>query len=182
MRLRVPRRRPGCHVHDELGTLSEVAGPAGVFRHGHSLPRSRGRRGQPVQTDALPRALLNGPTPVAHAVEPRPGVPGSEAAAPTRPGPAPENGLYVAYARYIERRWPLALKDAGAWPLIGLRQAFLNGSLTRLLDVDGVLKGEIVEFVTKGDFRLASGQQPGGGYGRVWYKELISPDEVASSR
>ncbi len=50
--------------------------------------------------------------------------------------------------------------------------------MPRLLDADGVLKGKIVGFVLKGDFGLASGQQPGGGYARVWYKELISADEV----
>ncbi len=39
-------------------------------------------------------------------------------------------------AGYIERNWPPALKDTGAWPLASLRQSFLNGSLTRLLDPD----------------------------------------------
>ncbi|HAZ27921.1 TPA: AAA family ATPase, partial [Candidatus Acetothermia bacterium] len=29
-------------------------------------------------------------------------------------------------ASYIERNWPPALKDSGAWPLSGLRQSFLN--------------------------------------------------------
>jgi hypothetical protein len=37
-------------------------------------------------------------------------------------------------AGYIERNWPPALKDSGAWPLASLRQSFLNGSLTRLID------------------------------------------------
>lgn len=81
-------------------------------------------------------------------------------------------------AGYIERKWPDVFKTPGAWPLSGLRQAFLNGSLTRLLDVDVVLKAKIVEFVGKGDFGLASGQQPGGGFSRCWFKELISSDEV----
>ncbi len=80
-------------------------------------------------------------------------------------------------AGYIERRWPPAFRDTGTWPLSGLRQAFLNGSLTRLLDADSVLKGKIVEFVQKGDFGLASGQQAGG-FSRVWFKETISSDEV----
>jgi hypothetical protein len=39
-------------------------------------------------------------------------------------------------AGYIERNWPPALKDSGAWPLQSLRQSFLNGSLTRLVDPD----------------------------------------------
>ena len=37
-------------------------------------------------------------------------------------------------AGYIERNWPPALKSSGEWPLASLRQSFLNGSLTRLLD------------------------------------------------
>ena len=36
-------------------------------------------------------------------------------------------------AGYIERNWPEAFKATGAWPLSGLRQSFLNGSLTRLV-------------------------------------------------
>ena len=47
---------------------------------------------------------------------------------------------------YIERNWPPAFMDTGAWPLRGLRQNFLDGSLTRLLDPDSVLKQKIVEF------------------------------------
>ena len=43
-------------------------------------------------------------------------------------------------AGYIERNWPPALKDSGAWPLASLRQSFLNGSLTRLVDPDAILK------------------------------------------
>jgi hypothetical protein len=54
-------------------------------------------------------------------------------------------------AGYIERNWPPALKDAGAWPLASLRQSFLNGALTRLLDPDAVLRHKIVEFVQCGD-------------------------------
>ena len=57
-------------------------------------------------------------------------------------------------AGYIERNWPPALKDSGAWPLQSLRQSFLNGSLTRLVDPDATLKSKIVEFVTQGDFGL----------------------------
>lgn len=82
-------------------------------------------------------------------------------------------------AGYIERKWPETFKASGAWPLSGLRQAFLNGSLTRLLEVDAVLKTKIVEFIGKGDFGLASGAQPSGGFSRVWFKELISADEIA---
>jgi hypothetical protein len=82
-------------------------------------------------------------------------------------------------AGYIERNWPPGLKDSGAWPLASLRQSFLNGSLTRLLDPDTVLRGKIVEFVSRGDFGLASGQKPEGGYERVFFNELIDSAEVA---
>jgi hypothetical protein len=82
-------------------------------------------------------------------------------------------------AGYIERNWPPALKGSGAWPLASLRQSFLNGALTRLIDPDSVLRSKIVEFVGKADFGLASGNKPGGTYDRVWFQELISPDEVS---
>ena len=82
-------------------------------------------------------------------------------------------------AGYIERNWPPALKDSGAWPLASLRQSFLNGSLTRLLDPDTILRGKIVEFVTRGDFGLASGQKPDGGYERVLFNEFIDSAEIA---
>jgi len=81
-------------------------------------------------------------------------------------------------AGYIERNWPPALKESGAWPLASLRQSFLNGSLTRLLDPDTTLRGKIVEFVSKGDFGLASGQKPDGTYERVWFNEALGADEV----
>jgi hypothetical protein len=81
-------------------------------------------------------------------------------------------------AGYIERNWPPALKEAGAWPLASLRQSFLNGSLTRLVDPDTTLKGKIVEFVGRGDFGLASGRKPDGSYERLWFEDLVAPDEV----
>lgn len=82
-------------------------------------------------------------------------------------------------AGYIDRNWPQALLETGAWPLTGLRQSFLNGALTRLLDPDAVMRSKIVEFVRNGEFGLASGPRPDDGYERLWYKQLISPDEVA---
>ena len=82
-------------------------------------------------------------------------------------------------AGYLDRNWPPALKESGAWPLSSLRQSFLNGSLTRLLDPDAVLKAKIVEFVGKGDFGLASGSKPDGRYERDWFEELVSADEVS---
>ena len=81
-------------------------------------------------------------------------------------------------AGYIERNWPPALKDSGAWPLPSLRQSFLNGSLTRLLDPDAILPGKIVEFVSRGLFGLASGKNPDGGYNKIWFKEFVDIAEV----
>jgi hypothetical protein len=81
-------------------------------------------------------------------------------------------------AGYIERNWPPALKESGAWPLASLRQSFLNGSLTRLVDPDAILKSKIVEFVSRGDFGLASGRKADGSYERAWFEELVPPDEV----
>jgi len=82
-------------------------------------------------------------------------------------------------AGYIERNWPPALKESAAWPLASLRQSFLNGSLTRLVDPDAILRAKIVEFVSRGDFGLASGRKLDGSYERVWFEELVAPDEVA---
>ena len=82
-------------------------------------------------------------------------------------------------AGYIDRNWPPALREAGAWPLKSLRQSFLNGSLTRLLDPDKVLRTKIVDFVSRGEFGLASGPKPDGTYERLWYQELMPADEVA---
>src|SRR5881296_3756717 len=82
-------------------------------------------------------------------------------------------------AGYIERNWPPALKTSGAWPLASLRQSFLNGSLTRLVDPDAILKNKIVEFIGRGDFGLASGQKTGGTYERLWLQDIVAPDEVA---
>ena len=82
-------------------------------------------------------------------------------------------------AGYIERNWPPAFKDSGAWPLASLRQSFLNGSLTRLVDPDVTLRGKIVEFVHRGDFGLASGKKADGNYERVWFKDLLATEEVA---
>lgn len=59
-----------------------------------------------------------------------------------------------------------------------LRQSLLNGSLTRLIDPDTVLKIKVTEFVEKGDFGLASGQKEDGSYERIWFEEMVSADEV----
>ena len=82
-------------------------------------------------------------------------------------------------AGYIERHWPPAFKDTGAWPLTGLRQSFLDGSLTRLIDPDAVLRRKIVEFVESGHFGLSSGSKNDGSFDRLWYAEPVGPEEVA---
>jgi len=81
-------------------------------------------------------------------------------------------------AGYIERNWPPALKESGAWPLASLRQSFLNGSLTRLLDPDTILRNRIIDSVAKGDFGLASGRNSNGTYDRIWFEEFVAKEEV----
>ncbi len=81
-------------------------------------------------------------------------------------------------AGYIDRNWPPALRESGAWPLSSLRQSFLNGALTRLVDPDGVLRTRIVDFVSRGDFGLASGRKGDGTYERVWFQEPVAADEI----
>ena len=82
-------------------------------------------------------------------------------------------------AGYIERQWPPALKDSGIWPLVSLRQSFLTGALTRLIDPDAILRRKIVEFVSKGEFGLASGSTKEGDFERLWYAVPIHAEEVA---
>ena len=81
-------------------------------------------------------------------------------------------------AGYVERNWPPALREDGAWPLSSLRQSFLDGSLTRLVDADDVLRRKIVEFVDRGDFGLGSGRRPDGTFDRVGFREAIDPADV----
>ena len=82
-------------------------------------------------------------------------------------------------AGYIDRHWPPAFKETGAWPLTSLRQSFLNGALTRLVDPDAVLRRKIVELVESGAFGLASGATTDGRYDRLWYAEPVGAEEVA---
>jgi hypothetical protein len=81
-------------------------------------------------------------------------------------------------AGYLERNWPPALKDSGAWPLAGLRKCFLDGSLTRLLDPDAVLRAKIPQFVQRGDFGFASAAKSDGTYKRVWFEETLPPEDI----
>ena len=82
-------------------------------------------------------------------------------------------------AGYIDRRWPPAFESTGAWPMTSLRQSFLDGSLTRLIDPDVILRRQIAEFISKGEFGLASGAKDDGSYGRLWYAEPVRLEEVA---
>jgi len=82
-------------------------------------------------------------------------------------------------AGYLQRNWPTALKDSGVWPLSGLRQSFLDGSLTRLLDPERVLTEQIIRFVDAGEFGLGVGRRPDGTFENLWFKEKIRPEEVS---
>jgi hypothetical protein len=79
---------------------------------------------------------------------------------------------------YIERNWPPAFQQSGAWPLASLRQSFLDGSLTRLVDPDVVLRRKIAEFVSHGDLGLASGRKSDGTYERWWFEDLVGTEEI----
>jgi len=79
---------------------------------------------------------------------------------------------------YLERYWPQAFIEKGAWPLSSLRQSFLDGSLTRLADPDAVLKSKIHDFVYKGDAGLISTSSADGSGYHLWFKEDIDPSEI----
>ena len=81
-------------------------------------------------------------------------------------------------ATYLERNWPAAFKESGAWPLASLRKCFLDGSLTRLLDPDKVLREKIPELVARGDLGFAAGERPEGGFTRLWFNEKLPPEEI----
>jgi len=79
---------------------------------------------------------------------------------------------------YLERYWPQAFVEKGAWPLKSLRQCFLDGSLTRLADPDTALKRKILDFVYKGDAGLLSTSNADGSGYHLWFKEDIDPSEI----
>lgn len=81
-------------------------------------------------------------------------------------------------AGYIERHWPPALRESGCWELVALRKSLLDGSLTRLIDPEATLRQQIVAFVLRKDFGLASGKREDG-FARLWYGEAVRPEEVA---
>ncbi len=82
-------------------------------------------------------------------------------------------------AGYIERNWPPAFRDSGEWPLVSLRQSFLDGSLTRLPDPDKVIRLRVTEWVHAGDFGLASGDPDDSDLRTVWHEELVPTEEIA---
>ncbi len=79
---------------------------------------------------------------------------------------------------YLERFWPQAFIEKGAWPLKSLRQSFLDGSLTRLADPDTVLKSKIHDFVYKGDAGLISKSHADSSGFHLWFKEDLDPSEI----
>jgi hypothetical protein len=70
-------------------------------------------------------------------------------------------------ASYIERNWPPAFKESGAWPLVSLKAAFFQGQFTRLEKADDALRTTISRAVSQGLFGLASGKDPNA-FDRVW--------------
>jgi hypothetical protein len=74
-------------------------------------------------------------------------------------------------ASYLERNWPEAFRESGAWPMGSLRKCFLDGSLTRLVDSDKVLRERIPDLVSRGEVGFATGQRPEGGFNRLWFEE-----------
>jgi hypothetical protein len=79
---------------------------------------------------------------------------------------------------YLERYWPQAFIEKGAWPLSSLRQSFLDGSLTRLADPETVLRNKICDFVQKGDAGLKSASNADGSGYHLWFKEDLDPSEI----
>src|SRR5207249_3160036 len=61
-------------------------------------------------------------------------------------------------ASYVERNWPPALRESGAWPLATLKSAFFQGSFTRLENAEEALRQMIMRAVSQGVLGLASGK------------------------
>ena len=81
-------------------------------------------------------------------------------------------------AGYIGRHWSPAFTESGAWPLVSLRQSFLDGSLTRLRDPDQVIREQVKGWVEGGDFGLASGDSDGRDFSRVWFGAPVPEEEI----
>ena len=72
-------------------------------------------------------------------------------------------------ASYIERNWPRALKESGAWPLAGLKAAFFQGQFTRLEKADDALRQTFTRAVGQGVLGMASGKDATQ-FDRIWFK------------
>ncbi|MEW6771697.1 MAG: DUF499 domain-containing protein [Bacillota bacterium] len=80
-------------------------------------------------------------------------------------------------ASYVERHWPPSLKEAGTWPLAGLRAAFFQGHLTRLEKAEDALRQMILRAVKHGIFGLGVGKGATQ-LDRVWFQEEVDPAEI----
>ena len=78
---------------------------------------------------------------------------------------------------YIERNWPPALKESGAWPLASLKAAFFQGQFTRLEKAEDALRTTIARAVSQGLLGLASGKDPAC-FDRVWFKEQVEAADI----
>ena len=163
-------------------------------QHGPGVREVRAQRSSPADPERRTRG--GGGSPRQLLVHIPPGHPGGAGTQDHRPGSGHSGSTETPSARvvntlrreellnesvgagYLDRNWPPALSESGAWPLSSLRQSFLNGSLTRLLDPDRVLRQKVQEFVEKGDFGLASGEKEPGTFNRFWYRQPVSADEV----
>jgi hypothetical protein len=81
-------------------------------------------------------------------------------------------------ASYVERNWPPAFKDSGAWPLAGLKAAFFQGQFTRLEKADEALRTTLARAVTQGVLGLASGKDAAN-FDRVWFKESVDGPDIS---
>ena len=80
-------------------------------------------------------------------------------------------------ASYVQRNFPPALKESGAWTLGGLKAAFFQGQFTRLEKADDALRQMLVRAVKEGSLGVASGKNTER-FDSVWFREEISPAEI----
>lgn len=80
-------------------------------------------------------------------------------------------------ASYLERNWPPALKESGAWPLASLKAAFFQGYFTRLEKADEALRQTIIRAVSQGVLGMACGKDASQ-YDRVWFKENVESADI----
>ncbi len=81
-------------------------------------------------------------------------------------------------AGYIERNWPPAFQESGAWPLGSLRQSFLG----RIAHTAGRSRHDFARQDCRlrcERFGLASGKRTDGSYERWWFTDVVGTEEVA---